>query len=131
MSYEKIIGGILMNNRYETLSEASKVAVTRCNEWGFATTDEVYDSKSLIDIAAIHDEETYMDEDSFYLVSQEGAIGFSEDGETIDWLFIPLNSTEDLSSTLKIKATPNFCWKCGKAVTPGARFCGACGEKIC
>jgi hypothetical protein len=119
------------NQRYTTLSEAAEIAATRCDKWHFATSDELYDIASLQGVAQIHDEESGVDEDSFYVVSQEGAIGFSEDGETIDWLFLPLNCNEDLPLTIKPETAINFCAKCGKGVTPGARFCGACGAKLC
>ncbi|MGI6145725.1 MAG: zinc ribbon domain-containing protein [Clostridia bacterium] len=46
-----------------------------------------------------------------------GAIGFCEDGEDIDWLFLPVPQI-------------NFCPKCGTPVVPGARFCGKCGISL-
>lgn len=118
------------NHRYTSLFEAAGIAATRCNRWRFATADEVYDHNSLLGIAEIHDAENPTDEDSFYLVSPGGAIGFSEDGESIDWLFLPQNRTEDLPLTVRLEAMINFCAKCGERVTPGARFCGACGAKL-
>src|SRR5690554_3709586 len=82
---------IFMNyHRFITLSEAAEIAITYCDRWSFATSDELYDRASLQGIAQVHDEETCVDEDSFYVVSPGGAIGFSEDGEIIDWLFLPL-----------------------------------------
>lgn len=119
------------HRRYETLSEAAEAAAARCDRWRFATSDELYDSADLQGLAQVHDEETGTDEDSFYLVSLGGAIGFSEDGETIDWLFLPLNGTEDLPRFVETAPAVNFCGKCGKPVAPGARFCGACGARLC
>ena len=116
--------------QYSTLYEAAEFAATLCTGWSFATLDEKYDRNSLLGIAEIHDEENPADEDSFYLVSPGGAIGFSEDGETIDWLFLPLNCTEELPLAIKPETVINFCAKCGKPVTPDARFCGACGTKL-
>lgn len=121
----------MYNQTYTTLSEAAKIAITRCDKWHFATSDELYDIASLQGIAQIHDQETGVDEDSFYVVSPGGAIGFSEDGETIDWLFVPLNCTEELPLTFEPETAINFCAKCGGRITPGARFCGACGAKLC
>lgn len=118
------------NQRYTTLSEAVETAATRCNRWRFETSDELYDSDSLQAIAQIHDEETCSDEDSFYVVSLGGAIGFSEDSEAIDWLFFPLNCTEELPLSLEPENAVNFCAKCGGRVTPDAYFCGACGAKL-
>lgn len=119
------------NHRYTTLFEAAGIAATRCNRWRFATANEVYDSNSLLGIAEIHDAENPADEDSFYLVSPGGAIGFSEDGESIDWLFLPQNCAENLPLTVKMQPAINFCAICGGRVLPGARFCGACGTKLC
>lgn len=118
------------NHRYITLSEAAETAATRCDRWRFATSDDLYDRTSLQGIAKIHDEEAGVDEESFYVVSPGGAIGFSEDGESIDWLFLPVNSAEELPLSLATEAAINFCPKCGGRVTSGARFCGACGAKL-
>jgi hypothetical protein len=116
--------------RYSTLSEAAETAATRCNKWNFASSDELYDSDSLQGIAQVHDEEAGVDEDSFYVVSPGGAIGFSEDGETIDWLFLPLGCAEELPLEVVPETANNYCAQCGSRVTPGARFCGSCGAKI-
>lgn len=119
------------NHRYTTLSDAAETAASRCRAWRFATSDEVYDRTTLSGIAEIHDKESPADEDSFYLVSPGGAIGFSEDGENIDWLFLPLNYTEDLPLTIQPESVINFCPQCGGHVTPGTRVCGACGTSFC
>lgn len=118
------------NHRYTTLSEAAEKAATRCGGWCFATSDEQYDRASLQSLAQIHDEESGTDEDSFYVVSPGGAIGFSEDGETIDWLFLPLNSTEELPLVLEPETLVNFCPQCGSRITSDHRFCGNCGAKL-
>lgn len=116
--------------RYSTLSDAVETAVSRCKKWRFATSDDLYESTGLRGIAQVHDEEACTDEDSFYIVSPGGAIGFSEDGEAIAWLFLPLHCTEDLPLSLETVPEINFCGKCGKPVSSGARFCGACGTKL-
>ncbi len=116
--------------RYSTLSAAAEVAATRCDQWQFATAvDEVYDRSSLIGVAEIHDGEADVDEDSFYVVSPEGAIGFSKDGETIDWLFLPLGSAEELPQTVGAQSPAHYCSQCNLPLVPGARFCGSCGAK--
>lgn len=120
----------MKNHRYATLSEAAAKAATRCGGWRFATSEEQYNCASLQRLAQIHDEESGVDEDSFYVVSPGGAIGFSEDGEIIDWLFIPLNSTEELPLVLGPETAMNFCPKCGGSITSDQRFCGACGAKL-
>lgn len=118
------------SKKYETLTEAAKAARALCDGWRFETSDELYSADGLQSIAQIHDEESCTDEDSFYVVSPGGAIGFTEDGERIDWLFIPLNSKEELPTLFETKPAASFCGNCGKPVTPGAHFCGACGAKL-
>ena len=118
------------NYRYITLSEAAEKVVNRCGKWRFANSDEFYDSASLQVVAQTHDEEACVDQDSFYVISSGGAIGFSEDGETIDWLFLPVNCFEELPLSLEPETAINFCAKCGSRVMPDARFCGACGVKL-
>lgn len=117
--------------QFSTLSDAVDAAASRCDRWRFASSDELYDVESLPGIAQIHDDENPTDEDSFYVVSGRGAIGFTEDcGESIDWLFIPLDGTdEDLPASLTA-TNVNFCTQCGSRVTPGTRFCAACGAKL-
>lgn len=118
-------------DRFASLYEAAEYALTRCNGWRFAYSEEVYNQDSLLGIAEIHDEENPADDDSFYLVSPSGAIGFSEDGESIDWLFLALNNLEeDLPDSTSRQGAANFCPQCGKPLTPQAHFCGSCGAKI-
>ncbi len=117
--------------QYSTLYEAAEFAATLCAGWCFATCDEKYDRNGLLGIAEIHDEESPADEDSFYVVSPTGDIGFCEDGEDIDWLFLT-NSAPDNDLPLSYQSTPkiNFCPKCGSGVVTGSRFCGMCGGKL-
>lgn len=118
------------NTRYASLSEAARVASTRCDSWCFAISDESYNIEGLQGTAQIHDEENPTDEDSFYMVSPAGAIGFSENGETIEWLFLPLNHTENLPLKINAEKQANFCAKCGSRIVSGARFCGTCGIRL-
>lgn len=117
--------------RFGSLAEAAQLAMTRCTGWKFSTSDETYDPASLASIAETHDAENPADEDSFYLVSPEGAIGLAEDSDAaIDWLFLPLNTPGlDLPSTDK-PSSSRFCSRCGAPTAPGARFCGRCGNKL-
>lgn len=117
--------------RFDTLLAAARHAVTYCNGWKFAYSDEMYDKNGLLGIAEIHDEENPADEGSFYAVSPGGAIGFCADSEEIDWLFLSHPATgENLPATFTAAPQARFCSKCGKPLTPGARFCGACGARL-
>jgi len=120
------------NTRYSSLYEAVKVASTHCDSWRFAMSDELYNTASLQGMAQMHDAENPADEDCFYIVSSSGAIGFIEDGETIEWLFLPLNQTENEKLPLKINTETqmNFCAKCGGSIISGAHYCGSCGAKL-
>ena len=117
--------------KFNTLLEAVELAVTRCNSWSFATSNDNYDVKGLLVLAETSDSENPIDEDSFYVVSPAGAIGLCEDGEDIYWLFLTGSSTdEDLPTTLQTASQIKFCSKCGKEIILGAGFCGACGAKL-
>ena len=120
-------------NTFSTLSEAVQFAMTLSSGWNFAYSDETYDHNTLFNIAQIHDEENPVDEDSFYLVSPSGAIGFTKNnGDSIDWLFLSQNDTgEMLPSSFTVQSKVNFCPKCGKPVESDVHFCGGCGEKLC
>ena len=75
-------------NKFDTLLEAAEYAVTRCNSWSFAASDEKYDVKNLLVIAEVSDSEDPIDEDCFYVVtfcSGPSVIAIMVD---IDWLFL-------------------------------------------
>ncbi len=117
--------------QFNTLLKAAEFAAIRCKSWSFATADDRYDVKGLLVLAETSDSENPIDEDSFYVVSPDGAIGLCEDGEDIDWLFLTGSSTDkDLPATLQTVSQIKFCSKCGNGVILGARFCGACGAKL-
>ena len=118
-------------DQFKTLPEAAKCAITRCNSWTFATADEKYDTKTLVALAETSEAENPTDEDSFYVVSSSGAIGYCEDNEYIEWLFLTGSSADDdLPTTCQADPEINFCPKCGNRVVPKANFCGACGAKL-
>lgn len=117
--------------QYSTLSQAAEFAATLSASWSFATSDEKYDRNGLLGIAEIHDEENPADEDCFYLVSSHGSIGFCQDGEEIDWLFLADSGAgEDLPLTFVVTSEIKFCPQCGAEVVPGGRFCAQCGEQL-
>jgi hypothetical protein len=114
--------------QFNTMLEAAECAATRCGNFRFATSNDRYDAKGLLVLAETSDSENPADEDSFYVVSPGGAIGFCEDGEDIDWLFISVAApNEDLPARYQADPQINFCPKCRNRVVPGARFCGKCG----
>ena len=117
--------------RFNTMLEAAECAATRCRNFRFATSNDRYDVKDLLVLAETSDSENPVGEDSFYVVSPGGAIGFCEDGEDIDWLFLSVTApNEDLPATFQTSSQIKFCSKCGNGVVPGARFCGKCGKPL-
>lgn len=104
-------------NKYDSLLGAARYAATLSNHWDFSTSDEKYDVNGLLTIAEISDAENPADEHSYYLVSPEGSIGFCEDGDYVDWLF------------LAPKVHTSFCSNCGNSLAQSDRFCGKCGNK--
>ncbi|NLO48029.1 MAG: zinc-ribbon domain-containing protein [Clostridiales bacterium] len=118
--------------QFDCLYEAAKSAATLSARWRFATSDEQYDTVSLLSIAETSDAENPTDEDSYYVVSPGGAIGFCENGEEIDWLFLPDSGTaEPLPGTVEAAPQIKYCPKCGSGIIPGAHFCGKCGARLC
>lgn len=137
--------------KFATMKKAAELAVTRAVRWRFAYSSDIYDNKSLVTTAKMSDSERLGDEDSFYTVSNGGAIGFSEDGQEIEWLFLPEPDMNEplpkkIVSVRKVSVSPpaesppaesppivnqpKFCFRCGSPITPGARFCGKCGAKL-
>ena len=117
--------------QFTTLLEAAEFAVTLATGWNFATADERYEKTTLLALAETSDSENPIDGDSFYVVSPSGAIGFCEDGEDIDWLFLSdAAPNEDLPLIYQTAAQVKICTKCGSGVVSGARFCGKCGERL-
>jgi ribosomal protein L40E len=122
---------MIVMKRFDSLLEAAEFAATLCKSWSFAIADERYDTKHLLALAETSDSEDPIDEDSFFVVSTTGAIGLCQDGEDIDWLFLSdAVPNEDLPLIYQAATQVKFCRKCGSGVASGARFCGACGEKL-
>lgn len=117
--------------RFNTMLEAAEFAATLCTSWRFATSNDRYNVKDLLVLAATSDSEDPIDEDSFCVVSPAGAIGLCDDGEDIDWLFLSdISPNEDLPLSYQDVSHIKFCPNCGAPVVPGAHFCGGCGEKL-
>ncbi len=116
------------------MEEAVEYAATLCARWTDATSaDTKYNANSMAGMAEIEDSEHPLDEDEgdFFAVSPAGAIGISDDGEDINWLFISANApNEDFPAQFTAAPQAKFCSKCGTPVVPGARFCAKCGGQV-
>ncbi len=76
---------------YPYLMQALTVAVSRCQVWRLANSDEVFTLVEVFNFAKDWDEQHPPKESEFYLVSVEGAIGLCCYVEyTVKWLFIPM-----------------------------------------
>lgn len=117
--------------KFDALLDAAEFAATVCKSWSFATSDERYDVKNLLAIAETSDGEDPIDEDSFYVVSPGGAIGFCRYGGDIDWLFLSdAAPDEDLPAVYHAEPQNRFCTACGAPAEPDARFCIKCGKAL-
>lgn len=117
--------------RFPSLVAAATYASTLSVGWRFHYSEDIYTHKSLLGIAQAHDDENPADEESFYLVSPGGAIGFCEDEETIDWLFLSREREEALPSSLvNQEKGAGFCPSCGRSLTQKDRFCSSCGVPV-
>ena len=117
--------------QFESLLEAAEYAATIAGGWRFAYSKDTYTEVTLLPLAETADSENPIDEDSFYVVSPGGAIGLCEDGEDIDWQFLPDNApNEELPLTHQSVPQMKFCPNCGAPVAPGSRFCSKCGNKL-
>ncbi len=117
--------------RFNTMLEAAELAVTLCESWSFATSNDRYDIKGLLVLAETSDSEDPIDEGSFYVVSPAGAIGLCEDGEDIDWLFLSdAAPNEDLPLIYQAEPQIKLCPNCGTHVVTGGRFCEKCGQVL-
>ncbi len=87
--YVSAKGGPQMK-KFAALSEAARYAVSITGRWRFADSSDEYDRDRLLVESEFSDEENPADEGSYYVVADNGAIGFSEDGAEVDWLFLPL-----------------------------------------
>ena len=85
-----------MSGRFRSFMEATITASSYCSKWNYVGSDEVFDTDSLIAMAEIHDAENQLDDDSFYIVLEDGSIGVKKDCEAVEWAFIPSDAESDI-----------------------------------
>ena len=115
---------------YPNLVDAVTYATTLCERWEFYNDRSFYDPLYLMDLAKANDQEFILDEDGSYVVSEEGAIGQSDDGEEIQWLVIPVTLQGTLPNTIHEPEVKRFCTHCGAVVLSPGKFCGQCGGAL-
>ena len=80
----------LQTGHYSSLIHALAVAMTRCVIWCYNGTDQKYNVLQLYRFAEDYDKEHPVKDCSFYMVTNEGAIGISPGKEYLTkWMFIP------------------------------------------
>ena len=144
--------------------DAARLAMKYCQQWKFQDDeDNPMDAGQLeygcgeSDAVDLPDED---DDECFYYVSPDGAIGRTDDnGESIEWLILPMTRTmasmpqrlikgepwpEEIPAPVQRQAvsreqeTPGlgkgvavgFCPSCGKPLTANDRFCENCGTSV-
>ena len=89
------------------MGTAAKIAIRHCREWLYRDVEALpVDVNLLLYTCQEEDRRTNpasRDAASYYLVSPEGAIGFTKnDGREVEWLFLPVGlKSADLPSSLK------------------------------
>lgn len=92
----------LQTGHFRSLVNALAAAMTRCVVWHYADSDEKYNALQLFRFAEDFDRENPIRDNSFYMVSAEGAIGVSPGAEYLTrWMFIP---SMDEASVEKLRA---------------------------
>ena len=76
--------------RIDCMLKAALIAANVCDEWKIAETDAFIPLAAMFQAAAMADEEHPIDDDMYYVVSSEGAIGLAYKREYLtQWLYLP------------------------------------------
>ena len=118
-----------------SMKEAVALAMQRASQWHFKDDEELSDASYLAFAAEENDTEYGLDpedEESYYVVTEEGAIGLTEDdGASVDWLYLPEGkSMEDYPEELTGEEAQIFCSTCGRPNPGDSVFCTWCGAKL-
>ncbi len=82
-----------MNRHYHSLMQALAVAMQHCWVWRHKSSQQPFTVKDLYETALLFDEERPLQRNQFFLVTREGAIGFSEGYECLThWWYVPMEA---------------------------------------
>ena len=139
---------------FKMFTDAITEAESLCGSWKDIISGKIISKEELLEIY----EKENMDDDEFFVVSMEGAIGYFEEFEyNVIWMYLPASKAElsiakeeaeeekpkveetaknyDANETtaevsIQEKPVPNFCRQRGNKLRPGVKFCSKCGMKI-
>lgn len=136
----------LLIGHYSYMMQALAVALNRVPAWRLAKDGAPCSLLDVYTFAKSYDEThpRKKDDPSFFSVSFEGAIGYSETGVEYrtSWIFLPMEpgperdalvqkTVEEYQKAEAEIKKPRFCKHCGAPIkNPNAKFCSSCGKPI-
>ena len=133
---------------FQTMTEAVRAASQLCSGWLVLESGEPLEADAALYLAGVTDRLDHEDDaasETFYLTSDEGAVGVTSKYEyLVQWILIPLprpiaDIERDAAAELEHRQsqqapertrTPAYCPWCGFKQKPGAKFCPDCGRKF-
>ncbi|MBO4211212.1 MAG: zinc-ribbon domain-containing protein [Oscillospiraceae bacterium] len=93
-------GEVLVYSSTKKMDTAARIAIQRCREWLYRDVAALTVDVNLLLLTGQEEDKRHeqapLDAESYYLVSPEGAIGFTRsDGREVDWLFLPVGVKSD------------------------------------
>lgn len=86
----------VLTGHYHYFMQALAVAMLSTTVWRLTATGDPFTLKQLFKFAKKRDERNELDDEHFYMVSREGAIGLSPGLEYLtEWIFIPMEPGEE------------------------------------
>ena len=143
---------------FKTMTEAVRAAAQLCPDWIVIESGDYVDADAAAYIARVTDRLDHEDDaasETYYLVSDEGAVGVTSKYEYLaQWILMPLmRPMEEIEAEIEAELrrqqqqvqqaeqtrqgaaaptaeTPAFCPYCGYKQQPGAKFCPDCGRRF-
>lgn len=93
-------GEVLVYSSTKKMDTAARIAIQRCRKWLYRDVAALTVDVNLLLLTGQEEDKRHeqapLDAESYYLVSPEGAIGFTRsDGREVDWLFLPVGVKSD------------------------------------